>query len=476
MDRFTVAFFLFSFSLYSYSACLPDSSGYNGQYTSSYGVIYSGGSACVSDTRSRIASQWAWTSPVESCGESVGSGGSIDINYRLTSGPYKDSDCAHGRTASCNRTVTCGSGQCFDTAVNTCVSSDCPVNTIRDGQTGQCLTVCDPPQWRGSDNQCHDCPDGEIFDLDTHLCRAQTRCEASAGTWSQAQSCSTSGYVCIGGCTANIVHHDDIALKLKGDLCAAYTVQVNFDGTSCAPDSPNPPKRDPIKPETEAGDYRCLDGKCLKKSCDPAAAKSVCGRTESGGTYCINWAPCDTNTYSAPPPVDPVKPVMFWQDPSPEPDQQMQGADYASSYWSFSTATARDDTDGDQVPDEDDSDIDGDGILNGDDPDRDGSGAKDESEKSDFCVQHPDALACQKIGDPASSEEIPTREVTSSWSSEMSAAGSCPADLTASYLGRPVSISFGPICTFARGVRPALLLVAALGAMLYVFLMIRRSA
>jgi hypothetical protein len=93
----------------------------------------------------------------------------------------------------------------------------------------------------------------------------------------------------------------------------------------------------------------------------------------------------------------------------------------------------------------------------------------------DFCQTHPTLPVCQEFGSDAG-VELSQQTITPTFTSERSAAGSCPPDLQTGFMGTALTISWGPVCTFASGVRPAVLIGATLGAMLFVFVGIRRGA
>lgn len=67
-----------------------------------------------------------------------------------------------------------------------------------------------------------------------------------------------------------------------------------------------------------------------------------------------------------------------------------------------------------------------------------------------------------------------TQELNLDYAPTMSAAGSCPAPITISYLGRTYLIKYDLVCDFARGLRPFLIIVASIGAGLMIFASARR--
>jgi len=96
-----------------------------------------------------------------------------------------------------------------------------------------------------------------------------------------------------------------------------------------------------------------------------------------------------------------------------------------------------------------------------------GSG-DDGNDQEDYCVQHPESPACLPVGS-LSDETLPTATKDLSIISELSATGTCPADIPLSILGYEYAISWQPVCTFATGIRPYILIGCWLGAVLFVF-------
>jgi len=83
-------------------------------------------------------------------------------------------------------------------------------------------------------------------------------------------------------------------------------------------------------------------------------------------------------------------------------------------------------------------------------------GAADTPE-SDLCKLHPDALACQKLGDIPTQEVIPNEDKQvnltpdTGWGASDAA---CPAPRVMTLQGRSIPFEFDLYCQFARGVRP----------------------
>lgn len=71
------------------------------------------------------------------------------------------------------------------------------------------------------------------------------------------------------------------------------------------------------------------------------------------------------------------------------------------------------------------------------------------------CDKYPNSIGCSEYGVPPASDVIPTHEVPVSTAfSPVGGNGSCPADVSLSALGSPITWSYGPICGFAETIRP----------------------
>jgi hypothetical protein len=83
----------------------------------------------------------------------------------------------------------------------------------------------------------------------------------------------------------------------------------------------------------------------------------------------------------------------------------------------------------------------------------------------EFCSKNADTLACTKLGsaeaDPLGTEE---RSIANISPVSIGGVGACPAPLTASFLGQPISFSFDALCTYANALRPLVLAMAWLSA------------
>jgi len=101
-----------------------------------------------------------------------------------------------------------------------------------------------------------------------------------------------------------------------------------------------------------------------------------------------------------------------------------------------------------------------------------------EDPKPGLCEEYPDILACQKLGEV---EEQALEEKTVSLSIEATSGwgeggGSCPADRSVSVLGTEVSMKWTLFCDFADQVRPVVIAMAWLSAVLGFVGLSRREA
>lgn len=96
-----------------------------------------------------------------------------------------------------------------------------------------------------------------------------------------------------------------------------------------------------------------------------------------------------------------------------------------------------------------------------------GGGAPVDPDKLDPCKRNPDILACQKYGEikepPKLGEQLIPMDIRPYGGAS---AGSCPAPRQVSFFGRPLSISYQPICDFATMIRPLIIGLAYLSAAL----------
>lgn len=86
-------------------------------------------------------------------------------------------------------------------------------------------------------------------------------------------------------------------------------------------------------------------------------------------------------------------------------------------------------------------------------------------EKQDQCEKYPDTLGCANLDIPVA-EDLAKQTVPIALISPVSVGGvgSCPAPMTASFLGQNVEVAFTPLCIFADTLRPLVLAIAWLSA------------
>lgn len=81
------------------------------------------------------------------------------------------------------------------------------------------------------------------------------------------------------------------------------------------------------------------------------------------------------------------------------------------------------------------------------------------------CDKYPASLGCANLDIPnAENLATETRNIALIAPVSIGGAGSCPAPLTASFLGQTVEMSFDPLCQFANSLRPVVLVLAWLSA------------
>lgn len=81
------------------------------------------------------------------------------------------------------------------------------------------------------------------------------------------------------------------------------------------------------------------------------------------------------------------------------------------------------------------------------------------------CEKFPSSIGCMELGtvtDPTLGSE--NRSIASITPVSVGGAGSCPAPLTASFMGHPVSFSYDMPCSFATSLKPLILVIAWLSA------------
>lgn len=95
-----------------------------------------------------------------------------------------------------------------------------------------------------------------------------------------------------------------------------------------------------------------------------------------------------------------------------------------------------------------------------------------QTQQTDLCKDHPNISACAELGTSPTDTPpaIASASIAMSYTPPSSVAGSCPADTVSTLRdGHQVSYSWAPACTFASGVRGAVLASAGLGALLIMF-------
>lgn len=88
--------------------------------------------------------------------------------------------------------------------------------------------------------------------------------------------------------------------------------------------------------------------------------------------------------------------------------------------------------------------------------------------QSDMCKDHSDILACVLLGE-LSDNPIPEKQGPANFSKEMSATGTCPADITINLIVTTITFSWTPICDFATQIRPVFIALTWLFAGIFVF-------
>lgn len=95
----------------------------------------------------------------------------------------------------------------------------------------------------------------------------------------------------------------------------------------------------------------------------------------------------------------------------------------------------------------------------------------------DFCETNPEALACVKLGE-AEAAELPNRDIALRLQPAPGfefGVSSCPADRHLSVFGRQIVLTWRPVCDLALGVRPIIISLAGIAAMLTFFGFARRD-
>lgn len=92
------------------------------------------------------------------------------------------------------------------------------------------------------------------------------------------------------------------------------------------------------------------------------------------------------------------------------------------------------------------------------------------NENEDFCTLHPNALACQELGEPPDSPELEKKDVPVSLTPDAgwgASGATCPADLTyTTHKGIFIKLSWSPVCQMANTFRPVVIGIAWLTAVM----------
>ena len=90
-------------------------------------------------------------------------------------------------------------------------------------------------------------------------------------------------------------------------------------------------------------------------------------------------------------------------------------------------------------------------------------------ENPGLCDQYPDIVACAKLGEAPEVKPVKNEEKTleikkeNGWGPEN---GTCPAPKTATVAGVALEMSFQPLCDFSTGIRPVIIGLAWISAVL----------
>lgn len=124
---------------------------------------------------------------------------------------------------------------------------------------------------------------------------------------------------------------------------------------------------------------------------------------------------------------------------------------------------------------------------NGDkDKDKDGKDGEEEKDKEppeqfDLCKEHPDILACQQMGEVENGffDDIKIPEITDerTWEEDrfLPSNGTCPAPKTFHVWGKPIQLSYEPLCRFMEMVRFIILVAFILMSAFLVFGSLRKE-
>jgi hypothetical protein len=93
----------------------------------------------------------------------------------------------------------------------------------------------------------------------------------------------------------------------------------------------------------------------------------------------------------------------------------------------------------------------------------------------DLCVEHPEASGCAPLDIPPDGEVLPTEDHEFDWAPTRTAAGSCPSPIMLSILGTTHALKWDPVCDFAEGIRPFVIIGSILGAGILLFSTVRAT-
>lgn len=103
------------------------------------------------------------------------------------------------------------------------------------------------------------------------------------------------------------------------------------------------------------------------------------------------------------------------------------------------------------------------------------------SQDTDFCILHPESMACAKLGEPGEAPDLQNKDISASLQPDGGFGpdnGTCPADrtFTTHNGGIPIVFSWAPVCQGASTFRPVVIGMAWLSAVLIFMGITKRSA
>lgn len=103
------------------------------------------------------------------------------------------------------------------------------------------------------------------------------------------------------------------------------------------------------------------------------------------------------------------------------------------------------------------------------------------SQDTDFCILHPESMACAKLGEPGEAPDLQNKDISASLQPDGGFGpdnGTCPADRTYTTHngGIPIVFSWAPVCQGAITFRPVVIGMAWLSAVLIFMGITKRSA